>query len=142
MRRADPKTMRMLIRIFLAAVIAVAFNAIVRTLGRQAAHVPDAFDPFSWPPIIVATLAGVAGGALVYVTFRATLRERGERVFIWLSAGILLLSLITPITLLSSDPPQYPGTSPLTVAALELMHVNIAVATIVGLTFKPQSRKL
>ena len=27
---------------------------------RDAAHVPDQFDPFSWPPIIVATLAGVA----------------------------------------------------------------------------------
>ena len=116
------------LRAAIAAVAAVAFNAALRIIVRATAHVPDAFDPFTWPPIVVATLAGVAGGTIVYVALRGFLGERADRVFIVVASVVLVLSLITPITLLWSDPPQYPGTTPLTVAALEMMHMSTALA--------------
>ena len=132
--KKDESMKRLLIRVAIAAAAAVACNAILRTVVRRVAHVPDGFDPFTWPPIIVATLVGVAGGTIVYLALRSLLRERAVRVFTWVGAIVLVLSLITPITLLWSHPPQYPGTSVIAVFALELMHVSTAVATIVALT--------
>lgn len=129
---------RTFIRLAVAAVFAVAFNAILRTVVRHVAHVPNAFDPFTWPPIIVATLAGVAAGALVYAALNVFLRERTDRVFTWVGYVVLVVSLVTPITLLGGNPPQYPGTTLLTVAALELMHVSTGIATIVALTTGPR----
>jgi hypothetical protein len=132
--------MPIVLRAALAALVALAFNAILRTVVRAAAHVPDAFDPFTWPPIIVATLAGVAGGTLVYVALRAFLGARADRIFTIVGYTLLVLSLVTPITLLWSEPPQYPGTTLLTVASLECMHVSTAVATILALTGKRAPR--
>jgi hypothetical protein len=126
--------MPLAVRLVLAAASAVAFNALVRTIVGAAARVPAAFDPFTWPPIVVATCAGVAAGALLYAAMRAFLGERTDVAFSRVAYGALLLSLITPVTLLWSTPPQYPGTSWLTVGALELMHVSTALATIVALT--------
>jgi hypothetical protein len=124
------------LRAALAALAALAFNALVRIVVRAAAHVPDAFDPFTWPPIVVATLLGVAGGTIVYVVLRAFIGERTDRIFTIVASALLVLSLITPITLLWSTPPQYPGTTLLTVASLEAMHVSTALATIAALTWK------
>ncbi len=126
--------MRIAARVLAAAAGALAITALVRTVVRSVGHVPDAFDPFTWPPIIVATCAGVAGGAVVFVAMRARLGARTGRAFVKVAYTLLALSLITPITLLWSSPPQYPGTSWLTVAALELMHVSTGVATVVALT--------
>jgi hypothetical protein len=125
---------RLLARAAAAAAIAVAINGSIRVIVRHVAHVPEAFDPFTWPPIVVATCAGVAAGTIVYLALRAFLGSRADRVFSFVGYSVLVLSLITPVTLLWSDPPQYPGTSLLTVAALELMHVSTGVATIVALT--------
>jgi hypothetical protein len=118
-----------------AAVAALAFNAALRTIVRSWAHVPDAFDPFTWPPLIIATLAGVAGGTIVYLVLRRFLGSGADRAFARVGYGLLVVSLITPVTLLWSNPPQYPGTTLVTVLALELMHVSTAVATIVALTW-------
>jgi hypothetical protein len=125
---------RLLVRVGIAAVAAVAFNAILRTVVRYGAHVPAEFDPFTWPPIVVATLAGMAGGVIVFLVLRAFLHDRAARAFTWVASTVLALSLITPVTLLWSHPPQYPGTSLVTVLTLEVMHVSTAVATIVALT--------
>jgi hypothetical protein len=114
---------------------ALAFNAALRTIVRGWAHVPDAFDPFTWPPLIIATLAGVAGGTIVYLVMRRFLGGGADRAFARVGYGLLVVSLITPVTLLWSNPPQYPGTTLVTVLALELMHVSTAVATIVALTW-------
>lgn len=118
----------------MAAVVACTFNALLRTAVRAVAHVPDAFDPFTWPPILVATCAGVAAGTVVFLVLRSFLGARTNVVFTWLGYGVLVLSLVTPVTLMWSHPPQYPGTSWLTVIALECMHVSTAVATIGFLT--------
>ncbi len=129
-RRRQP----VVLRVCVAAIVALAFNALVRIVVRRTAHVPAAFDPFTWPPIVGATLAGIAAGAILYAILRAFLGERTDRVFTIVAVAALVLSLITPVTLLWSNPPQYPGTTPLTVAALEVMHVSTAVATILALT--------
>jgi hypothetical protein len=117
-------------RAAIAAVIAIACNAVIRDVVRGVYHVPDGFDPFTWPPIIVATLVGVAAGTAVYLGFRRLLRARADRVFRWVAVIVLVLSFITPVTLLWTVPPQYPGTSLVTVLSLELMHLTTAVATI------------
>lgn len=128
----------LLFRAGVAALVALAFNALVRIVVRAAARVPDAFDPFTWPPIVVATIVGVAGGTLVYIVLRKFFDNRADGVFIWSASIVLVLSLITPITLLWTQPPQYPGTTLLTVAALELMHISTGVATIIALARPPR----
>jgi hypothetical protein len=124
------------LRAAIAALAATAFNLLLRDIVRAAAHVPDAFDPFTWPPIVVATLAGVAGGTVVYAVLRAFLGARADRVFTIVASVLLIVSLITPITLLWSSHSQYPGTTLLTVASLEVMHISTAVAAIVALAGK------
>jgi hypothetical protein len=121
-------------RAAVAATVAFLLNAFVRIAVKAYANVPDEFDPFTWPPIFWATVIGVAGGAVVYAALVRFLGPRGDSVFRWVAYSLMVLSLITPITLLWSTPPQYPGTSLVTVVALEIMHVTTAVATVVGLT--------
>jgi hypothetical protein len=121
-------------RAALAATVAFVLNALVRTAVKAYAHVPDEFDPFTWPPIFWASVIGVAGGAVVYAALVRFLGTRADRVFQWVAYSLMVLSFITPVTLLWSTPPQYPGTTLLTVIALEVMHVTTAVATVVGLT--------
>ncbi len=114
---------------------ALVTNGALRTLVRALAHVPDAFDPFTWPPVVVATLVGVIGGGCVYAVIRTRLGPRADRTFAVVAYGLMIVSLITPVTLLWSVPPQYPGTSLLTVGSLECMHVSTAVATVVAFTW-------
>ncbi len=121
-------------RAALAATVAFLVNALVRTAVKAYANVPDEFDPFTWPPIFWASVIGVAGGAVVYAVLLRFLGARADRVFRWVAYTLMVLSFITPVTLLWSTPPQYPGTTVLTVVALEVMHVTTAVATVVGLT--------
>jgi hypothetical protein len=121
-------------RAALGAAVAFVLNAIVRTAVKAIAAVPDAFDPFTWPPIFWASVIGVAGGAVVYAVLVRFLGARADTVFRWVAYSLMVLSFITPVTLLWSTPPQYPGTTVLTVAALEVMHVTTAVATVVALT--------
>ena len=121
-------------RAALGAAIAFVLNAIVRTAVKTIGNVPDAFDPFTWPPIFWASVIGVAGGAVVYALLVRFLGARADTVFRWVAYSLMVLSFITPVTLLWSTPPQYPGTTVLTVAALEVMHVTTAVATVVALT--------
>jgi hypothetical protein len=121
-------------RAALAATVAFALNAIVRIAVKALANVPDAFDPFTWPPIFWATVIGVAGGAVVYAVLLRFLGPRADNAFRWVAYSLMVLSLITPVTLLWTTPPQYPGTTLVTVAALEVMHVTTAVATVLAMT--------
>lgn len=121
-------------RAALGAAIAFVLNAIVRTAAKAIENVPDAFDPFTWPVLFWASVIGVAGGAVVYAVLVRFLGARADTVFRWVAYSLMVLSFITPVTLLWSTPPQYPGTTVLTVAALEVMHVTTAVATVVALT--------
>jgi hypothetical protein len=121
-------------RAALAAAVAFVLNAIVRIAVKAIANVPEAFDPFTWGPIFWATAIGAAGGAAVYAVFLRLFGARANTVFRWVAYSLMVVSFITPVTLLWSTPPQYPGTTPLTVAALEIMHVTTAVATVVALT--------
>lgn len=126
--------MRLARRVGIAAIIAVGINAGIRTVVRAVANVPDDFDPFRWPPVIVAKLAGIGGAVVVYLTMRAFLGTRANRLFVLTGYAVMVLSLRTPATLLWSVPPQYPGTSLLTVVSLELMHITTGVAAIAALT--------
>ncbi len=128
--------MDILRRAALAAATAFVLNAIVRIAVKSAVDVPAGFEPFDWGPIFFATLIGVLGGALVYAALVRFIGERANRVFTWLAYSLMVLSLATPVILLQSNPPQYPGTTPLTAAALEIMHVVTAVSTVVFLTRK------
>ena len=119
-----------------AATVAFLINAIIRIAVQSAVDVPQGFEPFAWAPIFFATLIGVAGGAIVYAALARFLGDRANTIFRRVSYSLMVLSFATPIILLLSVPPQYPGTTPLTAAALELMHISTAVSTVVCLTRK------
>jgi hypothetical protein len=125
---------RRLRRTAVAIVAAVAFNYAFRTIVRHAAHVPDAFDPFTWPPIVVATIFGILAGAAVYWVIRRFAKQRADAIFTVVAYSAMVLSFATPIVLIATSPPQYPGTTWLTVSALELMHVSTALAAIFAMT--------
>ena len=128
--------MDILRRAAFAATVAFLLNAIVRIAIKSVVDVPEGFEPFSWPPIFFATVIGVGAGTLVYAALVRYLGDRANQVFRWVSYSLMVLSFATPIILLLSVPPQYPGTTPLTAAALELMHISTAVSTVVFLTRK------
>jgi hypothetical protein len=121
-------------RAAIAAAVAFALNALVRIAVKAFVDVPEAFDPFTWGPIFWASVIGVTGGAVVYAALRRFLGARADTVFRWVAYSLMVVSFITPVTLLWSTPPQYPGTTLLTVTALEVMHLTTAVATVVALT--------
>jgi uncharacterized membrane protein len=127
--------MRILLRrAVAAAVLVAAVNYVLRTVVRLAAHVPDAFDPFTWPPIVVASCAGVACGTVVYLVLRLFLKHRVNRVFPIVAYAVMVLSFATPIMLITIPAYGYPGTTWLTVATLEIMHATTAYATVTALT--------
>jgi hypothetical protein len=123
-------------RAALAATVAFLLNATVRIAVKSVVHVPEGFEPFAWPPIFFATVIGVGAGAIVYAALVRYLGDRANQIFRWVSYSLMVLSFATPIILLLSVPPQYPGTTPLTAAALEFMHITTAVSTVAFLTRK------
>ncbi len=121
-------------RALAAAALATACNYVLRTIVRLSAHTPNAFEPFGWAPIVFATIAGVAGGTVVYVVLRRFLQQRTNRIFAIVAYACMVLSFATPVLIAVVPAYGYPGTTIVTVLALEIMHATTAVATVIAMT--------
>jgi len=78
-------------RRFAAALVVSAFNCALRTVARAIGNVPDAFDPFTWPSIVVACL-GENSGAADFALLRFAFKARASRIFVFTAYGLMALS--------------------------------------------------
>ncbi len=111
-------------------------GAIIATLAVRAAAVatldiPTEFPPLAAPgPTVFFTAVGVFGATGVFAVVHRR-SDRPEYLFRWIAAGVLLLSLLPDLVLLSGGgASNFPGATPAAVGVLMLQHV-VAAAVIV-----------
>lgn len=110
------------VRAVVAAVVALAINALLLAIGRGILPVPAGFEPLQWRPVLVTTAAGAIGGAVVYgLLDRVTTRT--DRVFL-VVAALVLLGSFTP--LVTDFLHRLPAT---VVGFVALLHIVVAVVT-------------
>ncbi|ADI14773.1 DUF6069 family protein [Truepera radiovictrix] len=124
---ARPKRRRLLRDTLVAAPLGAAANALLfyasAAFGAfpQSVLVPRANAPFSVVPVIVFTLIGVLGAALMFcLVLWAT--PRPKRVFWTVAALVFTLMFFTPFSI--------PGAPVGMIVVLELMHVVAAAAAL------------
>jgi hypothetical protein len=106
---------------------ATAVNALVFLIGAAlgafpaSVIIPAAGMPMSLPPVIAATVAGVAGGLVAFALI-ARFARRPLRLYRALALIVLLLSLATPFSVPDAPAGFY--------AALLLMHLIAGAAAI------------
>ena len=116
--------------------------SIIATLGvRWAAlatlEIPAEFPPLAGPgPTIFFTAVAALGAAGVFGIIHRH-ANRPEYVFRWIAVGILLISSLPDLWLLSDGAVDaFPGASPSAVGVLMLMHVTAAVVIVWFLTVR------
>ena len=107
----------------LAAVAAAVANAVVYFVASALGAMPQDFvvqgsGPITLAPVVISSLIGAAGAAVVFAVV-ALLSRRPIRTFRIVAAGVLVLSFATPLTI--------PGAPLSMILTLELMHVVAAV---------------
>ena len=108
----------LLTRTAIAAVAAVVVNALVSVIAKALFDIPDDFEHIELRAVIVSTLVGVLGAAVVYAVIRR------DRTFVIVAAVALVLSLAAPLSVSDEGDAAAVGT-------LMLMHVTTA-AIVVG----------
>lgn len=106
--------------------IAVSLSTVANWLLLWVVLATDAvepFDPLSFPPVTLLTVAGAVGATLVYGALKRWV-EQPDRTFIRIAAIVLLLSFVPDIALLELDAD---ATVP---AVIILMAMHIVVAAI------------
>lgn len=127
--RGEPVALRRLLWAApLAAVSAAIANAAVYLVASALGTMPQDFvvqgsGPITLAPVVVSSLVGAAGAAVVFVVV-ALLARRPIRTFRIVAAVVLVLSFATPLTI--------PGAPLSMILTLELMHV-VAAVVIVGM---------
>jgi Family of unknown function (DUF6069) len=111
----------LLTRTAIAAVAAVAVNVLVRAIAVALFDIPDSFEHIELRAVIVSTLVGVLGAAVVYAVIR------NDRRFIIVAAIALVLSLAAPLSVSDEGDAAAVGT-------LMLMHVTTAAIVVVSFT--------
>ena len=109
--------------------ISVAFNLVILIIARLTIAAPDTFGPFMYSPVILLTLIGVIGAALVYVLLKKYSKNY-TRVFKIISYIALLLSLIPDFQLPYSLDADDAGATPLIIMVLIFMHIVTALIVI------------
>jgi Family of unknown function (DUF6069) len=111
----------LLARTALVAVAAVVVNVLVSVAAKALFDIRDAFEHIELRAVIVSTLIGVLGAAVV----RALIRS--DRTFVIVAAVALVVSLAAPLSVSDEGDAAAVGT-------LMLMHVTTAAIVVVGFT--------
>jgi hypothetical protein len=104
----------------LAIVASVIANQIVHFLALSLFNISPDFPPLQFGPPIMFTIIGVLGAVIVYAIV-GRLSHRPIRLFRVIALIVLVLSFIPDIGLLTSG--MLPGTTPVAVASLSVMHI-------------------
>jgi hypothetical protein len=108
-------------RTAIAAVAAAGVNVLVSVIAEALLDIPDDFEHIELRAVIVSTLVGVLGAALV----RALIRS--DRTFVIVAAVALVVSLAAPLSVSDEGDAAAVGT-------LMLMHVTTAAIVVTALT--------
>lgn len=117
----------LLARTALVAVAAVVVNVLVSLAAEALFDIPDTFEHIELRAVIVSTLVGVLGAAIV----RAFIRS--DRTFVIVAAVALVVSLAAPLSVSDEGDAAAVGT-------LMLMHVLTAAIVVLGLTYPLKGR--
>lgn len=104
-------------RTAIAAVAAVIVNTLVSVIAKALFDIPDDFEHIELRAVIVSTLVGVLGAAVVYAVIRR------DRTFVIVAAVALVISLAAPLSVSDEGDAAAVGT-------LMLMHVTTAAIVI------------
>lgn len=107
----------------------------VRTLGLAVLDIPPEFPPLAGAgPTVFFTVASGVVAVLVFGALRRT-SENYVRLFRWIAVGVLLLSFVPDLWLLSGGAAEaFPGATPAGVGLLMAMHVAAACGIVWPLT--------
>jgi hypothetical protein len=111
----------LLARTALVAVAAVVVNVLVSLAAKTLFDIPDSFEHIELRAVIVSTLVGVLGAAIV----RALIRS--DRTFVIVAAVALVVSLAAPLSVSDEGDAAAVGT-------LMLLHVLTAAIVVLGFT--------
>jgi Family of unknown function (DUF6069) len=111
-----------------AAVVSLAADLMLATIGQAAFTVPASFGKFAFGTYALLTVLGVAGAAAAWAAV-ARLSSRPKWLLTRLAALVTALFLIPDFLLLGT-----PGNPAGPVVILMLMHLAIAVITFTALT--------
>ncbi len=116
------------LRTLVASIIA---TLVVRQAAVATIDIPTEFPPLAEPgPTVFFTAVGVFGATAVFAVVQRR-SDRPEVLFRWIAVGVLLLSSLPDLWLLSDGAAgAFPGATPTAVGVLMLMHV-VAAAVIV-----------
>jgi hypothetical protein len=115
----------------LAIIAAIIVNQILRLLAVSLLNISSEFPPLQVGPPIFFTLIGVLGAAIVFAII-ARFSRRPIRLFRTIALVVLLISFVPDILLLTSN--AMPGTSPVAVGSLAIMHLVTWAITVWMLT--------
>ncbi|MCX5247462.1 DUF6069 family protein [Streptomyces sp. NBC_00201] len=110
-----------------AAVVAVLGNVVVAFLAHAAGASED-FDPLHLPAYAPLTVFGVVLGAIGWAVVRRVAKNPAG-LLRWLVPVLVVVSFAPDLSLLGGGTP---GSGPLAVAALMVMHVVVAVVAVVA----------
>lgn len=115
----------------LAVIVASIATALVRVITLAVVDAPADFlpIPLGWGPVIASTAIGAVGATIVYGVI-ARVSQRPNRTFTIVAAIVLLLSFVPMLTL----PPEFAAALAPVLSALVVMHVLVAVTSVVVLT--------
>ena len=117
----------LLARTALVAAAAVVVNVLVGLAATALFDIPDTFEHVELRAVIVSTLVGVLGAAIV----RAFIRS--DRTFVIVAAVALVVSLAAPLSVSDEGDAAAVGT-------LMLMHVLTAAIVVLGFTYPLKGR--
>ena len=111
-----------------AAVVATVVNGVIVVVVPDALGLP-AYNPLSLPPVVIFTVLGVVGAAVVY-WLALRYADRPVRTFTVVAALALLVSFVPDLTFARG----LPGATTTGVVLLMVMHLVAAVVAVAVLT--------
>jgi hypothetical protein len=110
----------------LGVLLAVVLNVVLARLAAALAGAPPGFLPLRGAGVVFLTLAATGLGVALFILLVLTTRRPGHW-FRVAAYGVALLSCLSPISLMLSDPPRVQGATWPLVGALLPLHLAPAV---------------
>lgn len=123
-----------------AVVGAVALNLLLAVVARALLGVDAAYEPLQLGPVAIVTALTALLGVGVYALL-TRFTSRPDRIFTALAWAVAIVSLVPLVSLLTADPPPYPGVTGATILATGLLHIAPAAVLVPVLTRRFAARK-
>jgi hypothetical protein len=119
-------TKKFIQNVAITSIVSIVVNVILLFIVRPMASAPETFSPFHYSSVILFTLFGVLGAALVYIGIKKFFPIIYKKLFVWVSVITLILSFIPDILMPYSTEADDQGATLFIVIILMIMHVLTA----------------